>query len=232
MSPAADSGAVRLEDVRKTYQMGSVTVQALRGISINIQAGEYVSIMGPSGCGKSTLLNLLGCLDRPTSGKYLLADTDVATLSDDELSTIRGSRVGFIFQSYNLIQQLSVIENIQVPLFYQDAPERESREWASELAKLVGLGERLDHRPFELSGGQQQRVAIARSLVNDPLFILADEPTGNLDSASGAEILQLFDEFHRRGKTLVLVTHDEKTALHAPRTIRLRDGQVESDQRR
>lgn len=229
MSSHPSSGAVRLEDVRKTYQMGGVTVEALRGVSVEIQSGEYVSIMGPSGCGKSTLLNVLGCLDRPTSGRYLLAESDIATLSDDELSAIRGARVGFIFQSYNLIQQLSVIENIEVPLFYQGAPERESREWATELAKLVGLGARLDHRPFELSGGQQQRVAIARSLANDPLFILADEPTGNLDSASGAEILELFEELHSRGKTLVLVTHDEKVANHAPRTVRLRDGRVESD---
>lgn len=221
--------AVRLENVRKTYQMGPVTVEALRGISLDIQAGEYVSIMGPSGCGKSTLLNVLGCLDRPTSGHYFLGDTDVVTLGDDELSAIRGARVGFVFQSYNLIQQLSVIENIEVPLFYQGAPERESRAWAVELARLVGLEARLHHRPFELSGGQQQRVAIARSLANDPLFLLADEPTGNLDSASGAEILELFEELCRRGKTLVLVTHDEKISHHAKRTVRLRDGQVESD---
>jgi len=221
--------AVRLDNVRKIYQMGAVTVEAIRGISLDIRSGEYVSIMGPSGCGKSTLLNVLGCLDRPTSGRYLLGGTDVAMLRDDDLSAIRGARVGFIFQSYNLIQQLSVIENIEVPLFYQGAPERESREWAAELATLVGLGARLNHRPYELSGGQQQRVAIARSLANDPLFLLADEPTGNLDSVSGTEILKLFEELSGRGKTLVLVTHDEKVARHAPRTVRLRDGQVESD---
>jgi putative ABC transport system ATP-binding protein len=223
--------AVRLENVRKTYQMGPVIVEALRGISLDIRTGEYVSIMGPSGCGKSTLLNVLGCLDRPCAGRYLLGDTDVATLDDDELSAIRGARVGFIFQSYNLIQQLSVVENIEVPLFYQGAAERPSRAWATELARLVGLEERLEHRPFELSGGQQQRVAIARSLANDPLFLLADEPTGNLDSTSGAEILRLFDELCQLGKTLVLVTHDEKVSHHAQRTVRLRDGQVESDSR-
>jgi putative ABC transport system ATP-binding protein len=221
--------AVRLDEVRKTYQMGAVTVEALRGVSLDIQPGEYVSIMGPSGCGKSTLLNLLGCLDRPTSGRYLLGGTDVATLADNELSAIRGARVGFIFQSYNLIQQLSVLENIEVPLFYQGAPPRETRDWAVELAKLVGLEARLEHRPFELSGGQQQRVAIARSLANDPLFILADEPTGNLDSRSGAEIMEIFQELCDRGKTLVLVTHDEKVARYARRTVRLRDGRIESD---
>ncbi len=225
----APPGAIRLESVRKTYQMGPVTVEALRAISVLIKPGEYISIMGSSGCGKSTLLNVLGCLDRPTSGRYLLADTDVANLNDDELSAIRGARVGFVFQSYNLIQQLSVLENIEVPLYYQGAPEEQSREWATELAVLVGLESRLHHRPFELSGGQQQRVAIARALANDPLFLLADEPTGNLDSASGSEILELFAALYRRGKTLVLVTHDEKVARHAPRTVRLRDGQIESD---
>ena len=225
----AVSSTVHLDNVRKTYRMGMVTVEALRGISLDIKSGEYISIMGPSGCGKSTLLNVLGCLDRPSSGRYLLGDTDVATLDDDSLSAIRGARVGFIFQSYNLIQQLTVIENIEVPLFYQGASESGCRERATELAELVGLRERLNHRPFELSGGQQQRVAIARSLANDSLFILADEPTGNLDSSSGMEIMQLFDDLHRRGKTMVLVTHDEKVACHARRTVRLRDGAVASD---
>src|SRR5438128_2841722 len=162
---------VQLESISKTYRMGVVTVEALRGVSLEIQAGEYVSIMGPSGCGKSTMLNLLGCLDRPTSGIYRLGGEDVSQLNDDDLSTIRGARVGFIFQSYNLIQQLSVVENIEVPLFYQGAAERPSHAWATELARLVGLESRLEHRPFELSGGQQQRVAIARALANDPLFL-------------------------------------------------------------
>ncbi len=220
---------VRLRDVRKTYQMGPVTVEALRGVSFDIRPGEYISIMGPSGCGKSTLLNLLGCLDRPSSGQYWLGGDDVSQMDDDALSVIRGQRLGFVFQSYNLIQQLSVLENIEVPLYYQGWPEDESRGLSRELARLVGLGERLHHKPFELSGGQQQRVAIARALVNDPLVILADEATGNLDSASGTEILRLLDELNRQGKTLIMVTHDESVARRASRAIRLRDGLIESD---
>ncbi len=222
---------VQLENVVKTYQMGLVTVQALRGVSLEITAGDYISIMGPSGCGKSTLLNLLGCLDRPTSGRYLLGQDDVSQLEDDALSTIRGARLGFIFQSYNLIQQLTVLENIEVPLYYQGRPEAESRAIATDLATRVGLENRLDHKPFELSGGQQQRVAIARALVNDPLVLLADEPTGNLDSASGAEILRIVDDLNRQGKTIIMVTHDPGIARHAGRVIRLRDGLIESDVR-
>lgn len=220
---------VQFDNVRKHYQMGMVTVEALRGVSFGIAAGEYISIMGPSGCGKSTLLNLLGCLDRPTSGRYLLGDADVSQMEDDALSKVRGARLGFVFQSYNLIQQLTVVENIEIPLYYQGRPEEESRQIASKLAERVGLTERLEHKPFELSGGQQQRVAIARALVNDPLVILADEPTGNLDSASGAEILRLFDDLNAQGKTLIMVTHDSGVAQHSRRTIRLRDGEIESD---
>jgi putative ABC transport system ATP-binding protein len=220
---------VQLRDVCKTYQMGLVRVEALRGVNIEIQAVEYVSIMGPSGCGKSTLLNLLGCLDRPSSGRYLLGDKDISQLDDDALSIVRGSRLGFIFQSYNLIQQLTVIENIEVPLYYQGRPEAESRGVAEDVATRVGLADRLDHKPYELSGGQQQRVAIARALVNDPLVILADEPTGNLDSASGVEILRIFDDLNHQGKTILLVTHDANVAQRSSRTIRLRDGLVESD---
>src|SRR6267378_1616787 len=226
------SQIVQFDNVRKTYQMGLVTVEALRGVSLEIQSGEYISIMGPSGCGKSTMLNLLGCLDRPTSGRYLLGSEDISQMDDDSLSTIRGARLGFIFQSYNLIQQLTVVENIEVPLYYQNRPEEESRALASKIATRVGLENRLDHKPFELSGGQQQRVAIARALVNDPLVILADEPTGNLDSTSGKEILRLFDELNQQGKTLILVTHDNSVAEHAQRAIRLRDGLIESDVRR
>src|SRR5437899_3900284 len=222
---------VQFEDVRKTYQMGLVTVEALRGISLEVEAGDYISIMGPSGCGKSTMLNLLGCLDRPTSGHYLLGGEDVSQMEDDALSAVRGARLGFVFQSYNLIQQLTVLENIEIPLYYQDRPEHESRELARQLAARVGLEDRLQHKPFELSGGQQQRVAIARALVNDPLVILADEPTGNLDSTSGVEILKIFDDLHEQGKTIILVTHDESVSRHAQRAIRLRDGQVESDVR-
>src|SRR5947209_8757795 len=177
---------VELRDIRKTYQMGMVTVHALRGVTFEIMPGDYVSIMGPSGCGKSTLLNLLGCLDRPSTGHYILGGDDVSQIDDDHLSNIRSTRLGFVFQSYNLIRHLTVVENIEVPLYYQGWPEEESRAVAVQLAKRVGLEHRLDHKPFELSGGQQQRVAIARALVNDPLLILADEPTGNLDSSSGA----------------------------------------------
>ena len=223
---------VRLEDLRKTYQMGRVTVEALRGVSLSIMAGEYLSIMGPSGCGKSTLLNLLGCLDRPSSGRYFLGGEDVSQLGDDALATTRGARLGFIFQSYNLIQQLSVLENIEIPLYYQGWSEDASRAKATELAERVGLGHRCEHKPSELSGGQQQRVAIARALANDPLIILADEPTGNLDSASGADILRLFDELNAQQTTLILVTHDPGISDHAHRTIRLRDGLLESDVRR
>ena len=223
---------IRLQDIWRSYQMAAETVHALRGVSLTFNEGEYVSIMGPSGCGKSTMLNLLGCLDRPTSGQYLLGPDDVSQMDDDALSAVRGARLGFIFQSYNLIQQLTVVENIEIPLYYQDWPEAECREVAVELARLVGLEERLDHKPFELSGGQQQRVAIARALVNDPLVILADEPTGNLDSTSGTEILEVFDELNALGKTLILVTHDDDVARHSHRTIRLRDGRLESDTRR
>ena len=225
------SPIVKFDTVRKTYQMGPVTVEALRGVSFDIAAGDYVSIMGPSGCGKSTLLNLLGCLDRPSAGHYLLGGQDVSGMDDDALSSVRGARLGFIFQSYNLIQQLTVVENIEIPLYYQDRPEAECRELACKLAKRVGLEHRLDHKPFELSGGQQQRVAIARALVNDPLVILADEPTGNLDSSSGVEIMKIFDELHAQGKTLILVTHDPSVGKRAHRTIRLRVGHLESDVR-
>ena len=222
---------VQFNNVRKSYQMGVFTVEALRGVTFDITEGDYISIMGSSGCGKSTLLNLLGCLDRPTTGHYLLGGEDVSGMDDDSLSAVRGARLGFIFQSYNLIQQLSVVENIEIPLYYQDRPEDECRERAGKLAARVGLADRLDHKPFELSGGQQQRVAIARALVNDPLVILADEPTGNLDSASGVEILKVFDELNAQGKTLILVTHDPSVGKHARRTIRLSDGHIESDVR-
>jgi len=220
-----------VQDLRKTYQMGPVTVEVLKGVSLEFEEGAYATIMGPSGCGKSTLLNLLGCLDTPTSGHYVLGGLDVAQLDDDQLSVIRGARIGFIFQSYNLIQQLSVIENIEVPLYYQNKADKAGRERATELAERVGLAERLEHKPFELSGGQQQRVAIARALINDPLIILADEPTGNLDTTSGADILQVFDDLHEARKTIIMVTHSDEVAERTERVIRLRDGIVESDVR-
>ncbi len=222
----------KIDEVRKQYLMGSIMVEALRGVSLDFFPGEYITIMGPSGCGKSTLLNILGCLDRPSKGTYILGTDDVSTLDDDELSTIRGTRIGFVFQSYNLIQQLNVLENIEVPLYYQGRPQHESHIVSMQLAERVGLGDRMDHKPFELSGGQQQRVAVARALANDPLIILADEPTGNLDSSSGSDILGVFDDLHNQGKTIIMVTHSDEISERAGRVIRLRDGQVESDDRR
>lgn len=218
-----------VKNVTKVYEMGAVRVEALRGVDINFYSGDFISVMGPSGCGKSTLMNVLGCLDRPSTGQYILGNDDVSQLNDDDLSEIRGARLGFIFQSYNLIQQLSVVENIELPLYYQGWPEADSRAKAIELATRVGLEDRIYHKPFELSGGQQQRVAIARALSNDPLVILADEPTGNLDSKSGAEILNLFDELHQQGKTLIMVTHSDELSERSWRCVRLRDGEVESD---
>ncbi|MBN1392017.1 MAG: ABC transporter ATP-binding protein [Sedimentisphaerales bacterium] len=217
---------VSTEKLCKTYRIGSVLLPALCDVDLKIEQGEYIAIMGPSGSGKSTLLNVLGCLDRPTSGRYRLGEKDVSQLNDDELSLIRGKHIGFIFQSYNLIGQLNVIENIELPMFYQGFLEKASAEHARELAVLVGLGDRLKHRPSELSGGQQQRVAIARALANDPLIILADEPTGNLDSESGTEIMHILDHLHQQGKTLIAVTHDDSIAARAERTIRLFDGRV------
>lgn len=234
MTTAPTTQAVaHLQDVRRVYRMGSEEVNALDGVSFDVQPGEYWSIMGASGSGKSTLLNVVGCLDRPSSGTYELGGEDVNTLSDDDLSEMRSRRLGFIFQSYNLIAQLDVLENIMVPLFYQDEPPADGEERARQLAERMGLGERLGHRPNELSGGQQQRVAIARSLVNDPDLILADEATGNLDSQTANEILDLFDELSREGKTILFVTHEAHVAKRASHVLRMRDGRIEEiiDQR-
>ncbi len=222
---------IQLQGLTKTYDLGEVQVHALRGVNLDIEAGSYVAIMGASGSGKSTLLNILGCLDRPTTGRYSLGGDDVSTLDDDALSIIRGQRLGFIFQSYNLIDQLTVVENIHVPLFYQGRDLEECWEECVKLAELVGLGDRLDHRPKQLSGGQQQRVAIARSLVNDPLMILADEPTGNLDSQTGREVLEVLDRLNAAGKTILLVTHGEEVAARAHRIVRMKDGLVDRDER-
>ncbi len=218
---------VEIEKLSKNYQMGRLNVAALRDVNLTFEKGQYIAIMGPSGSGKSTLLNLLGCLDRPSGGCYRLGNDDVAKMEDDELSKIRGQRIGFIFQSYNLIAQLNVVENIEVPMYYQGVSARKSSERAKELAELVGLGDRIDHRPSELSGGQQQRVAIARALANDPLILLADEPTGNLDTQSGGEILHLLDDLNNQGKTLIVVTHDAQVAKRAELVIHLLDGTVE-----
>ena len=217
---------VELKSAVKEYVNGALRVTAMRGIDLRIDRGEYAVIMGASGSGKSTCLNILGCLDRLTEGSYLLGGEDVSRLDDDELSEIRSKRLGFIFQSYNLIPQLNVIENIQVPLFYQGVPESQARDAAKKLADRMGLSSRLEHKPMELSGGQQQRVAIARSLVCDPLLMLADEPTGNLDSKTGHEILELLDELHAEGKTIVMVTHDDNIADRAQRVVRFRDGEI------
>jgi putative ABC transport system ATP-binding protein len=216
-------------ELTKHYHLGTIIVEALRGVSIDFAEGDYVAIMGPSGSGKSTLLNLLGCLDRPTTGQYILGDQDVSQLDDDELSEIRSRYLGFIFQSYNLIQQLTLVENIEVPLYYQGNINGASRQRCIELAELVGLGDRLHHRPTQLSGGQQQRVAIARALVNDPHIILADEPTGNLDTSTSSEIMDLLDNLNSAGKTIIMVTHEEDIAHRAKRIIRMRDGHVVSD---
>jgi putative ABC transport system ATP-binding protein len=221
---------IRLEAIEKRYVLGAeVEVRALRGVDLEIMPGSYMAIMGPSGSGKSTMLNILGCLDRPTAGRYFLGGLDVSRMPDDELSEARGKRIGFIFQSYNLIAQLSVLENIQVPLIYQGVDLSKFDEHCKNLAELVGLGDRLHHRPNQLSGGQQQRVAVARSLVNDPLMVLADEPTGNLDSKTGQEVLELIGHLSERGKTIILVTHDDRVARRAHRVIHMADGLIDRD---
>jgi len=219
----------QLINLRKVYQMGAgIEVVALQDISLTIEEGQYTAIMGPSGSGKSTLLNLVGCLDRPTSGQYILGGEDVSRLSDGELSEVRGRRIGFVFQSFNLIPQLTALDNIEVPLFYQRIPRRQRRHRALELAEQVGLGARARHKPMELSGGEQQRVAIARAMANDPLIILADEPTGNLDSRTGQEILAIFSDLATRGRTVIVVTHDESVGRRTHCIIRVADGKVVS----
>jgi putative ABC transport system ATP-binding protein len=218
---------LRIENLCKYYTIGDMTLKVLKDINLTVTQGEYLAIMGPSGSGKSTMLNQLGCLDKPTSGNYFLGDQDVALLDDDTLSAIRGQRIGFVFQSYNLIAQLNVVENIQVPMYYQGVAEPESIRRATEMAQLVGLGDRQGHLPFEMSGGQQQRVGIARALVNNPLIVLADEPTGNLDSQSGGEILDILDGLQEQGKTLIIVTHDDNIARRASRIIHMYDGVID-----
>jgi putative ABC transport system ATP-binding protein len=221
-----------LEAVSRVYQMGDTRVEALAEFSFQFMTGEYWAIMGSSGSGKSTLLNLLGCLDRPTSGRYLVRGTNIEDLDDDALSDLRSRELGFVFQSYNLIPQLDLLENILVPILYQDEPDPEAEGRARHLAERVGLGDRMHHLPSELSGGQQQRAAIARALINDPALILADEATGNLDTQTGEEILELFDELHQEGKTILLVTHEQAVGERAEHIMRLSDGRIESVNRK
>ncbi len=222
MEPVAE-----LQDVSRVYRMGNTEVRALDEISVAFGLGDFWSVMGSSGSGKSTLLNLLGCIDRPTSGAYLVGGRDTKELDDDNLSQLRGADIGFIFQSFNLIPQLDVLENIMVPLFYQESPPLDGEDRARSLAERVGLADRMNHRPGELSGGQQQRVAIARSLINDPSLLLADEATGNLDTQTSREILDLFREFNEEGKTILLVTHEEEIGRQAHHVLRLKDGKID-----
>ena len=230
-SAAAPDGSPTLviEDLVKTYVMGEAEVHALRGVSLKIGRNEYVAIMGPSGSGKSTLMNMIGCLDTPTSGTYLLEGQSVREMSDDELADIRNRQIGFVFQTFNLLPRANVFHNVELPLVYAGVPRGERRKRAEAAIARVGLADRAHHKPNELSGGQRQRVAIARALVGNPSIILADEPTGNLDSKTGEEIMRMFDELHASGQTIILITHEDDIAAHAKRTIRLRDGVIESD---
>ena len=225
----SDNSVVKISEVKKTYFMGKVEVRALQGINLNVERGEFVSIMGPSGCGKSTLMHIVGCLDRPSSGHVLLDEVDVDELNDNALAEIRNKKVGFVFQTFNLLPKLNAMENVELPLIYAGIGLEERRKKAAELLEIVGLKDRMFHKPSELSGGQSQRVAVARSLANDPSILLADEPTGNLDSKSGDEIIHLFTELNQRGITMIIVTHDQEIASHSKRIVRLKDGLVVSD---
>src|SRR5215468_4132951 len=220
---------IDIRDITKVYPMGEEKVYALRGVSVGVERGEYLAIMGPSGSGKSTLMNLIGCLDTPTSGSYVLNGKEVARMTDDELAAIRNKEIGFVFQTFNLLPRTSAVQQVELPLVYGGASKKERRDRAVGALKAVGLGDRMNHTPNEMSGGQRQRVAVARALINDPSILLADEPTGNLDSQTGAEIMALFDQLNQRGNTIVLVTHEEDIAAHARRIVRLLDGKVRDD---
>lgn len=220
---------IEIRDLTKIYQMGTQEVRALNGVSFDVLENEYIAIMGPSGSGKSTLMNLIGCLDTPSSGSYILNSQDVSELEDDELAEVRNREIGFVFQTFNLLPRTDCLSNVELPLIYSGIKATERHKRASETLRRVGLGDRMDHKPNELSGGQRQRVAIARALVNNPSILLADEPTGNLDTKTGEEIMMLFEELYRRGNTILLVTHEDDIAAHARRIIRLRDGNIEKD---
>ncbi|MBA6152720.1 ABC transporter ATP-binding protein [Gelidibacter maritimus] len=222
---------IHIRNIVRNFQLGSETVYVLKGIDLDIERGDYVAIMGPSGSGKSTLMNLLGCLDTPTSGTYILNDKDVSQLSDDQLAEIRNKEIGFVFQTFNLLPRTTALDNVALPMIYAGASKADRQARATEVLNDVGLADRIHHKPNELSGGQRQRVAVGRALVNKPSIILADEPTGNLDSKTSLEILQLFDDIHLAGNTVIVVTHEEDVALRAARVIRLRDGMIESDER-
>lgn len=223
--------SIELNKVTKTYQMGDTTVHALAGVSLTIAEGEFTAIMGPSGSGKSTLMNILGCLDRPTSGSYILDNQEVATLNDDELAVTRNKRIGFVFQNFNLLPRISAHQNVALPLVYAGVEKHERNERAAKALAMVGLEQRLNHLPNEMSGGQRQRVAIARALVNDPTIIMADEPTGNLDTKSGIEVMEIFNHLNAMGRTIILVTHEPDIAEHARRVIHVRDGLIVRDER-
>ena len=220
---------IRLEDICRIYRVGSQEVRALDGVSLSVSRNEYVAIMGPSGSGKSTLMNILGCLDSPDSGRYILNGTDVSEMDDGEMADVRNREIGFVFQSFNLLPRYNALENVALPMVYAGVPAGERRVKAAQALRSVGLEDRMDHRPNELSGGQRQRVALARALINSPSIILADEPTGNLDTHTSVEIMRLFDEIYRNGNTVIVVTHEEDIAAYAHRVIRLRDGRIESD---
>lgn len=225
------SSIIEIKGITRNFSLGSEVVYVLKGIDLSIAQGDYVALMGPSGSGKSTLMNLLGCLDTPTSGNYILNGKDVSQMSDDELAGIRNKEIGFVFQTFNLLPRTTALDNVALPMVYAGFNKSDRHKRASEVLGQVGLGDRMDHHPNQLSGGQRQRVAVARALVNNPSIILADEPTGNLDTKTSVEIMQLFDAIHANGNTVILVTHEEDIAAHAHRIIRLRDGVIESDER-